>query len=229
MRDRDGIIEVIQALLAKTEANGATEAEASSAAAKAQELLARHNLAMAEVEPLADNGAAGVTEERIDANSAAWRGSLCKGIAGAMFCRVVRCGGGWDKEGRSIGYKIAIIGAPENVGAVRELFRWLEGQVDAVAARECRGMGRRYANSFRLGMAQRLGARIREQAAAEAAQSVAMRAVVVHHEAANRAFVVEHYPGLVTRRASASSGAGMAAGQAAGNGVGLASPRRQIA
>ena len=230
---RNSIIEKIQALLSKTVKRGATEPEAQAAAAMAQKLLAKHNLDMAEVEALGDKGPADVIEEKYTSNTADWRGSLCSGIARSMFCKVIRTR---DLEEEHIGEpwlneyvtKLCIIGRPENVAAVRELFVWLESQVDYTGKKAGRVRGRRYANSFRQGMVSRLVDRVKQQMAEEEAHNVGMRAVVIHHDAEVKAYTREHHPKLQSAGSQIGDYGAYAAGKKAGDGVGMSSPRRQV-
>jgi hypothetical protein len=83
---RERIASVIQALLAKTTANGATEAEAMSAASKARELMDRHQLDLGEV-GITKEGAHRVTIKRGHYKTLAVKDRLAMAVSEFCDCK----------------------------------------------------------------------------------------------------------------------------------------------
>jgi len=148
---------VITALLAKTVARGATEEEASSAAAKAQELLSKHRLSMAEIasetdtqEPLDSS----VVEEYQGHITIHWQRILINGIAKLNTCECIRM----YRPSR-----IVIFGKESDREFVMYMYNMLKYQINDLARRNARGMGVKGANSYRHGMTVTVLNRLAEQ------------------------------------------------------------------
>lgn len=85
MTDNSKILDRINKLLSKTVENGCTPEEAAAAAAKAQELIAKHHIDMRE-------GGEDIDEDVcscLEPISKTWQGSLAKVIADNMCCEVI--------------------------------------------------------------------------------------------------------------------------------------------
>ena len=157
----DAILRKIKALLALTEARGATEAEAAAAAAAAQRLIEAHDLDVATLDEHADPEPPPeeATDETLDPEDASrqkvrWRGILASAIGRANGCKTY-----WR------GSALRIVGPPSRVAAVRYLYGWLSREVDRLGAEAARGMGRSYGHAFRCGCAERVGRRLVDEAA----------------------------------------------------------------
>lgn len=149
--------------------------EAASAAAKAQEILDRHDISQAmldttdadedeEIENFADKSAPLDSAKTI----ASWRGSLATAIATANQCKVYtsRSSVKGALEGKRT---IEIIGRPSDVQKVRYLFAYLTHEVTRLVKRDARGCGRTWANNYRHGAVETLAEAIRETRANVAA------------------------------------------------------------
>jgi hypothetical protein len=197
----------------------ATPAEAALAAARAQELAARHRVDLAALMSEAERGA--VTERRAARkNTALWRGSVWLVVAQANGCRVIGDLGGQPG--------FTIYGHPQDVEVVEFLGTYLERLIDRmsrVAYRTYRRGASRPegAGSFKqgwcLGAAEAVGARL--SALSQSASGVGVPAVVdtfIQRRLAERGLVQRG--GQKRLRVSAafergvSAGAGIALGRA---------------
>lgn len=146
------ILERIQKLLALSSSDNPNEA--ANAATRVQEMLRKHNLKMSEI-PLA------IGKKRSDAygrfivdldGSSVWRRELLNVIAYCNFCKLTFGG----SLGRSA---ISLIGEPENVEAVKLLYRYVLEQLYPMAdtayliykQEDGRVNGRTWRNNFFLG------------------------------------------------------------------------------
>jgi len=204
------------------------EHEATAAAARAAALLREHDLSLAEVEAAAaDGGAAPAPEDPIESRFYAtdhkyknhWQFKLYAGAARANGCRAY-----WT------GARICLFGRTAKVATVQYLAQWLCVQVDSFTRTEAHGQGKSYAQSFRLGCADRIAERLTKDA--QEATAVERRAIteggnagrqqaLVRVEAAQRA-VDDEYARFSARfrsarPARAADGGGYAAGRAAGD------------
>ncbi len=200
----ESIIEKIKGLLRLAGDGGATAAEAETAAAVAQKLITQHRI---RPEALRDEPTEGSAEDTrpIDTQSIGsfskrptWAGILARSVAETNGCYVY-----WAQvwvEGKGRMFNLICVGAEEDRFICEALLHMLMAQVDAAVKREGKGMGRTWANNFRIGMVQRIGERLRRskneataQAREEAAKQggtaiVALnRAIEVHGNAARRA------------------------------------------
>lgn len=125
--DRGKLKTRIAALMAKTVANGCTEDEALSAAAKVAELLDRHALSMSDVEirasPCERRAFVSRHRKRIPLDA-------CIGaIAAFCDCRV------WREKEAAGGVAHVFFGLPEDVAAARDLAETVDGAVRAELGR----------------------------------------------------------------------------------------------
>jgi len=201
--------------------NNPSEAEASAAAAKVQELLREHNLSMADVENHGDEPAEAYdkTEYAIpNANklTMTWKSVFLHGLAKHNFCSTVRHGGTT---------RVSIIGKPSNVSAVCYLYETLVSQIERLAmtaSLEVLANRAVYQREFCYGAASRILQRLREEkAAAEATSERCMALMVVTGRDLARA-VASHFPHLrqTTHRIGGRTN-GYGDGQRAGSGIGL--------
>jgi hypothetical protein len=161
------VIAKVRKLLALADDAGATEGEATNAAAAAQRLIELHRLDVATLEagegdapplpeetivnePLIEGGAP--TAKRI----VSWRGQLTGGIAKSNGCRHY-----WHVESGK-GVHLRIVGPASRLASVRYLYAYLSHEIDRLGTEAARGNGRAYGNAWRLGCAQRVSERLRE-------------------------------------------------------------------
>ncbi len=169
--DVNKIAVLINKLLALSKDGGATEAEASLAAEKAQELMTAHNLSFAHIE--AAGGQSGDEGQRVKGGvdhrqSYKWQRTLMSALAELNFCYCKE----QYKYHRHItsfdGYQL--IGRAANVASTRVMFDYLLQSIDRLAKAEVQDPGQyftRYAHSFKEGCADRVIDRLRERRAAE--------------------------------------------------------------
>lgn len=149
----DTLIEKIRKLMDRTTSKGATEAEAESAAKIAAKLMEQYRIQEAEI--------FGIKEENIEVktimskssnqNKCIWKGELLNAI-----CKVNSCRAMW------MGPSLLAIGHCSNIENVEYLYSHLVKQVDILAKVSSVGMGKSYANSFRIGMVRRILDRLLE-------------------------------------------------------------------
>ncbi len=125
--DPDKLKDRIAALIAKTVANGCTEAEALSAAAKVAELLDRHALSLSDVEirasPCEQLTFASRHKKRIPLD-------VCIGAVAAFCdCRV------WREKRGDGGVAFVFFGLPEDAAAARDLAATIDATVRAELGR----------------------------------------------------------------------------------------------
>lgn len=165
------IILKIQKLLRLAERAGTPE-EAAAAAAKAQELQESYRIsALALEEETGTKETIGKGELHAESVRSAWRDSLGSALARANGCKTYQ-----QRHGR-IGYGgrtfQMLIGRPSDQQAVRELYFSLVMAIEALSARECKGLGFVYANNFRLGCAEAVRVKLEEAKRAREVQRTA--------------------------------------------------------
>lgn len=125
----EDVLRKIAALMAKSDGTE-NEHEAAVFAAKAQEMLARHNLTMMEV--LKRNAAerdemVGEVEVASEHDASGWRAELMRAVAEFYFCcAMVRPYEDSRSPGLEIMRKFLLIGKPHNVKVAESMFAYLE-------------------------------------------------------------------------------------------------------
>lgn len=119
------IIDRVNKLLAL--ATSANEYEASAAAAKAQEILTEHNLALEDIKTDQKPPTLPIEQITIGSNSRKvyWRGFIANAIANANFCKM------WWMGGRMV-----VAGRRHNVAIALSLYDYLTKTVERLAAEE---------------------------------------------------------------------------------------------
>ncbi|MCC5617371.1 DUF2786 domain-containing protein [Nostoc sp. CHAB 5836] len=174
VQELDKIADKIKKLFALSQSPN--EMEASAAAAKAQEMLTRHNLSIAS---LHDSTPQPVEEEVISQfkRLISWKFILLTGVCWGNYCSA------FTRRSRN-GSKMIILGRKVNIISTRIQFEYLEQTITRLA---CKTQGdRAFKNAFKLGAANRLISRIienREQQKNEGiagnSESVAVPAIIV--------------------------------------------------
>jgi hypothetical protein len=145
--DMESIANKIKKLLALSQSPN--EAEAIAASQKAQELLTRHNLSMAD---LADSSQEDVERYELETFSkfVGWKSHLAAGVAKYNVCKCILS----EIEGKSI----VFIGRSSNCKVAALQYEYLASTIDRLA-KEQEG-DRSYKNAFRLGAADRISKRL---------------------------------------------------------------------
>ncbi len=172
----------IQALRAKTVAQGCTEAEALAAAAKVAELLDRYGLSLTELDLRAQSceGASVETERR----RAGPIDDCVPAVAAFFDCRV------WGEKSPGGTLRYVFFGLPADVAGARYLYDLVDGAFASETARfrvgrdyaaMPSGMRRTATNSFQIGLARGIGAKLHtlRKTREGALRSVAGRDLVV--------------------------------------------------
>lgn len=158
------VIARLQKILALANDGRGNEAEANVAMQRAQELMAEYNLSMATVEAHGGQSESRLNEKTDHKLMFLWQQTLFPACAEAAFCHFSMVdkptlGGQYIKGGYQI------IGRQSNVIAARQMYEYLRDTIQQVVREE---VGRsssdqfsKTANSFRIGMAERLAERLK--------------------------------------------------------------------
>jgi ElaB/YqjD/DUF883 family membrane-anchored ribosome-binding protein len=220
-QDIEKVADKIKKLLSLSESPN--ESEAFAAFSKAQEMLTRHNLSIAD---LADSTPQEIEEQIINESQrqSAWKGILLNAVCQANYCFVYRV-----KQKNRI--KQIIFGRPVNNESTRIQFEYLAETVDRLA-KQVDG-DRTFKNAFKLGAAHRLHSRIIEGIEKQKREGVAasensaeisaivMRSLYEKLDAELKAYSEKLNLKSRNQRFSWSSKDGFIAGQMAGDQVSL--------
>lgn len=235
------VIRKVRALLNVRTDRGASEAEAATAAQKAQDLLLEYNLTSAQVqvgeEPRKAEGIVKEAEEfRDNRFEGSWKASLAGSVAANNFCRCVYLPG---KAG------VWFIGAETNVRVSRDLWQWLIQQINMQSVVAYQDAWRdetpaKFRKGFCWGAVSRLAQRMREEktrqtttkpdwfSGSEPDYRQQCTALVVANDHALAQFMQKEF-GRLGRSSStrvSAQGPGYAAGIRAANGMSLGRPGR---
>lgn len=229
----DKVLDLIAKLAAMTVENGATEAEAATAAQKMQKLLFDYNLSLADVKVGKDKNAAQSIREDIlnlDAmtrtifgdriirpNERQWLVDLASAVARYNFCHILI--GGQNTH-------IYFVGTPANSKAAFAIYEFLAHQVVRLSNEEYRALRpttdhRVWKRNFSNGAAHRLALRLREQWEAMQEASEVGTALVVSNSAALSEYMQRYKDVGSAKRHSGRNGAGYADGYSAGERINL--------
>ena len=156
----ENVLDKVRKLLRLSQSSNANEA--ALAAAKAQELIDRHQLTQAmltldSADPtrgLDDEPIMNFTDAPLDTPKQLdrWRSSLALAIAAHNAVKI------WAN-----GPQLMIIGRPSDAESVRYLYGWLSREVERLATEQGHGKGRIWRNNFRLGVVDTIRRKLQEQ------------------------------------------------------------------
>jgi hypothetical protein len=221
------MMRMVQGLLSKTVANGATLAEAEAAAAKAQELAFRHNIDLLKAAEVKRGIVLDFKHQPFDLGSNhTWKRALFHGICWCNFSKGVH----WTGT-----RKAAIVGEEHNIQVVEYLYRYLVRAITDLSneAWHRETVGRRYTTSsqgegegtfkdrFGRGAATAVVNRLygQKEAIKVATQSTAL--VVVRDEDVKRAFTAVYSNTRTSKGVKRSASSSWKQGVDAGNRVPL--------
>jgi hypothetical protein len=213
----ESIVTKIKKLLALSRDN-ANEHEAAAAAGKAQALLFEHNLSVADVTVDLDHDPIEKAEQILKATrtTISWKRALYHAIAEHNFCQVCYMPGTT---------KVDIVGKQSNIEVVNYLYAFLEREILRLAQEAAQSQLTRkasYVNSFCYGAVCVVNARLREERKRSEATHAESKALVVQMDALVVSAFKQHFPSVVSTRASApSNGLGYHAGREAGRGINI--------
>lgn len=169
MMTYDEALSKIQKLLKL--ANSPNANEAATAAAMAQSIMDKYNIekGVAESDAMSDAPDEEITnfgktpEGELDGEGqrlSTWRISLANAIAKANACKLYLSK---RYDGFQSRATLELIGRPSDVRTTRYVYDWLRHEVDRLAAKESKGMGKTWSNNFRLGCVDTIERKLREQ------------------------------------------------------------------
>lgn len=228
-KTRDSIIAKIQKLLAL--ATSTNEHEAAAAMGKAQELLMKHNLSMAEVEPLGEGPPVGWEDVAIHTRATnRWLYLLARGIAStnfsASFIGTAKREDGNPRTAR----RIVFVGRGENTRVCCELLAWIVPQAESWGRREKRQSGNNsgFRNSYMIGLAQGIVQRLWDYRNEQEAQNVKLTALVVRHEAEIEEYMQGRTLGISRTRGAVGTAGAEQRGYADAKGIAITPAVRQV-
>lgn len=190
--------------------SGATENEAAVALQKANELLLRHNLTLADIN-LKDSEAADarLAHEDMEVLNEDWRVDLIRAIASANLCHVIRVKLPHSQQHMTwVPTKVHLIGTETNRLVVKELYLWISEQIEGKyglylqAYREEFGVygrprqsdkkPREFRYGFFMGITRRLVERIEGQKV-RAGNLQGCTALVLAHDEKNKQYARDHW------------------------------------
>lgn len=191
--DMNRIVDRVKKLLALS--TSANPHEAALAAAKAQELLFRHNLSLATVEAeLLDGKGSAYVSDRFDSGGwMDWRRRLLASVARNNFCRGVSYQGTRD---------VGIVGEPHNVIVVKHLYAFLVREIMRLADLEAVEQpaltaddARAWKRSFYQGAVRTIASRLAEQRQRDVASDPRAMGLVVRKDQELDEAYRQHFPG----------------------------------
>lgn len=163
------ILEKLQKLMALQ--SSSNEHEAAAAAARAAELMAAHQIDEAMLDAFEGN-AGPIGELMVDRHRkrVSWKGVLAMGVAEAFSCAVYY--GHTYAEKKRLSTELRLVGREDDRNAASYMYRYLSAEVDRLAKeswlrlpaeKDRTTTARRWKNGFRLGAADVIAQRLREQ------------------------------------------------------------------
>jgi hypothetical protein len=216
---RESIVELIRKCLAL--AKSPNENEAAAAMGKAQELLLKYNLDMAEIKPneiTQDNiSESGMINEEVDfSDFESWQSTLLNVIAIRNFCHVI-----------NLGNKIVhILGSRANVRSVETMYNWVEPQIIRLILAS--GYKRDEKSSYAYGIVNTIGRKLDEAKAQYQVNNPMSRSLIVNVQKAVDVWYKDQYPHTTTRKVSVSNYSAYGAGQSDGHRVSVNGSSHQV-
>jgi hypothetical protein len=151
--DRDKLLDRIRRLLRLSESDNVHEA--ASAAARAQELMARYRIEAAALDTGGSEDIRDHRDEPLDASKRLrpWKTHLADAVARANGCRIYL-------HSRGAMRAVVLVGRAEDADLVRVLFPLLVKRVEAMTRKHGAGRDRAFCNAFRLGMVMTIAERL---------------------------------------------------------------------
>ncbi len=182
-KTRENVITKIQKLLAL--ATSSNEHEAAAAMGKAQELLLKHNLSMAEIEPIGGGSPVGMQEVPVHTRATnKWLYILAGGIARTNFSQTLIGNTRPEDGNKRTARRIVFIGREENATVCCELLAWIVPQAESWGRREKRRSGNNsgHRNSYMVGLAEGIAQRLLDYRNEQEAQNVKVTALAIRHD-----------------------------------------------
>jgi hypothetical protein len=202
----DSMKQKIAALLALAGNEGATEAEASLAAERAQEMMLKYGISLAEI-TMNDTAAKriGADTIRFPVESGEWRIYLADGVVKSVGGQMVIHSGCWDPETNKTRKEFTFICPEGTVDSCLDLYRWMEAQLALVSSEEMRNRketwvhGRSWRRSWLVGASTRICSRLQEKYRQAQEETETSTALVLMRDAVKDK-MAELFPSLSTHR-----------------------------
>lgn len=231
----DNIIEKVRKLLEIATHPATNVNEAATAATRAQELLFKHKLSLADIELESGEKTEEVSRDAVDqegSRHSEWRNTVMSGLAHGLFCRSI-LSYGRNADGERVARTI-LVGKPSDIQTLKYLYGYCCNEINRLCSEQASGRGTRYANSFRLGAAmaiyQAMQAKRKEQEHAEGVKETAL-AIIKRDDEGNAAYVKANFKTTHVAYRGPSDGEGKKAGATInlnGGGRGLGAPAKQL-
>lgn len=200
----------IAALLALAGNEGATEAEASLAAERAQEMMLKYGISIAEI-TMNDTAAKriGADTIRFPVESGDWRIFLADGVAASVGGQMVIHSGCWNAETNKPCREFTFICPEGTVESCLDLYRWMEAQLALTSTEEMKNReetwvhGRSWRRSWLVGASSRIASRLKARYE-QAQDSVETGTALVLMRDAVKDKMDELFPRLGTHRTNQS-------------------------
>ena len=157
MTERESILVKIKKLL--TLAKKATnEHEAAQAASTAHKFMEKHNLCISDVDSISLDDTKIIKEDaHRSGRLATWKLSLLQHVARNFNCSVLIYSAYRSRT-------LQLVGTKTDVDVAKITFDYLVSAVEKFSKNNAVGMGRGYITSYKVGLVERLGERLRDQA-----------------------------------------------------------------
>ncbi len=209
---RDEMLDKVEKLLALSTSEN--EHEAASAAAHAAAIMERHAIEMADLGPLGDGVGEALEESTFDPMGkrlVQWRARLALVVAEANGCSV------YSRRLADGLRNTQIVGSKQDVGKARLLFDFCVAEIARLTLQNATGRGRAFANAYRHGCVEAIGAAIKAESARIRADATARGSscalVVADRAQAANEFIRDRHPMGRASRAHVSSRRGLAEGK----------------
>jgi hypothetical protein len=187
--DLDKIASKIQKLLALAEGKG-NAAESEAAWAKAQEMATAYQLDLEAMRQRGEAPAADMTKETLKRPDGSWKLTVIVALCKVNGCKPI-----------TSGERLFILGSKEDVALVIGLYERIVKQIRHLARMETKAHGQKskgsWENAYRVGMAMRVGERIKEAFAC--ATPVGSTALVLARDSRVSEYALALYPDLRNR------------------------------
>lgn len=213
----EDVLGLIRKLLALSKSPN--EHEAALAMSKAQELLLKHNLDMAEVNTAESKQETEMINESVDFDDfKPWQSTLLNVISLYNFVHIIQI------DGRAHEYHI--LGRRTNVAGVVELYNWIEPQIIRLAATS--GYKRTDKASYCQGIVSTVMAKLRDSRNAYTDSHPRSTAIVVDVQRDSDAWYKCCYPHTTTGHQRFTVNGAYTDGKSAGHGVSVYGGSRQV-
>lgn len=230
----DSMKQKIAALLALAGDDGATEAEASLAAERAQEMMLKYGISLAEI-TMNDTAARRIGADAVEftVDTGDWRILLADGVVRSVGGQMVITRGVWNFATDRKGQQFTFICPEGTADSCLDLYKWLEAQLSLTSSKAMKSReetwvhGRQWRRSWLVGASQRIANRLRERY--EEAQTEGTGTALVLMRDAVQDKMDEMFGKLSTRKTRAGNlnGEAYRKGQTAGSSLDLGGSKVQ--